>query len=92
LNESLGREQASALLDNAPNYLTFLAGALDLPGPSMDNPAQMSEFLARHDHHLVVISMGATCFAVLTSRQRTEPARGVFLEINLAVAVRGRAG
>jgi hypothetical protein len=38
----------------------------------------MSPFIARHDHHLVAISVGATCFGALTTniyRQRTEPAR-----------------
>jgi Na+/H+ antiporter NhaD/arsenite permease-like protein len=56
----------SALLDNAPTYLTFLAGALGLHGLSMDNGGQMAEFLAKHDHHLVAISLGATCFGALT--------------------------
>ncbi len=61
-----GTGALSALLDNAPTYLTFLAGALGLHGLSMDNPAQMSQFISRHDHHLVAISLGATCFGALT--------------------------
>ena len=61
-----GTGALSALLDNAPTYLTFLAGALGLQGLSMDNAVQMSEFIARNDHHLVAISLGATCFGALT--------------------------
>jgi Na+/H+ antiporter NhaD/arsenite permease-like protein len=56
----------SALLDNAPAYLTFLAGALGLHGLRMDDAQQMAEFLARHDHYLIAISLGATCFGALT--------------------------
>ena len=56
----------SALLDNAPAYLTFLAGALGLHGLSIDDARQISEFIARHDHSLVAISLGATCFGALT--------------------------
>ena len=56
----------SALLDNAPAYLTFLAGALGLHGLRLDDPQQMYDFLARHDHSLVAISLGATCFGALT--------------------------
>jgi hypothetical protein len=51
-----GTAALSALLDNTPPYLTFLVGALGLQGLSMDNAAQMSEFIARHDHYLVAIS------------------------------------
>ena len=56
----------SALLDNAPTYLTFLAGALGLHGLNMDDAGQMSEFIRQHDHHLVAIALGATCFGALT--------------------------
>ncbi|HST31736.1 MAG TPA: sodium:proton antiporter [Chthoniobacterales bacterium] len=56
----------SALLDNAPTYLTFLAGALGLHGFDMNNANQVSEFVARHDHSLVAISLGATFFGALT--------------------------
>jgi Na+/H+ antiporter NhaD/arsenite permease-like protein len=61
-----GTGALSALLDNAPTYLTFLAGALGLHGLSMENAAQMSEFVSRHDHYLVALSLGATCFGALT--------------------------
>lgn len=56
----------SALLDNAPTYLTFLAGALGLHGLSMENAHDMSAFIAAHDHQLVAISLGATCFGALS--------------------------
>jgi Na+/H+ antiporter NhaD/arsenite permease-like protein len=56
----------SALLDNAPTYLTFFAAALGLHGLDMNNAAQVSEFIARHDHYLVAISLGATFFGALT--------------------------
>ena len=56
----------SALLDNAPAYLTFLAGALGLHGLRLDGAQQMSEFIARHDRSLIAISLGATCFGALT--------------------------
>jgi Na+/H+ antiporter NhaD/arsenite permease-like protein len=56
----------SALLDNAPAYLTFFAGALGLQGLSIDDARQVSDFITRHDHSLVAISLGATCFGALT--------------------------
>jgi Na+/H+ antiporter NhaD/arsenite permease-like protein len=56
----------SALLDNAPTYLTFLAGAFGLHGLDMNNAQGMAEFIGHHDHSLVAISLGATCFGALT--------------------------
>ena len=56
----------SALLDNAPAYLTLFAGALGLHGFSVDDARQISEFLAAHGRSLVAISLGATCFGALT--------------------------
>jgi len=56
----------SAVLDNAPAYLTFLAGAMGLHGLSIDDAQHLSEFVARHDHSLIAISLGATCFGALT--------------------------
>jgi Na+/H+ antiporter NhaD/arsenite permease-like protein len=56
----------SAVLDNAPAYLTFLAGALGLHGLRIEDAGQVSEFIARHDHSLIAISLGATCFGALT--------------------------
>jgi Na+/H+ antiporter NhaD/arsenite permease-like protein len=56
----------SAVLDNAPAYLMFLAGAMGLHGWSIDDARHLSEFIARHDHSLIAISLGATCFGALT--------------------------
>lgn len=56
----------SALLDNAPAYLTFLAGAVGLHGLDMNNVNDMGKFLAHHDHSLVAVSLGATFFGALT--------------------------
>ncbi len=56
----------SGLLDNAPTYLTFLAGALGLEHLRIDHTAEVSRFAAEHGHYLVAISLGATCFGALT--------------------------
>jgi Na+/H+ antiporter NhaD/arsenite permease-like protein len=56
----------SAVLDNAPAYLTFLAGAMGLHGLSIGKSADVSQFVNGHDHYLVAISLGATCFGALT--------------------------
>ena len=56
----------SAVLDNAPAYLTFFAGALGLHGFRIEDAGQVSEFIARYDHSLIAISLGATCFGALT--------------------------
>jgi Na+/H+ antiporter NhaD/arsenite permease-like protein len=56
----------SAVVDNAPAYLTFLAGAMGLHGWNIDDAQHLSEFVARHDRSLIAISLGATCFGALT--------------------------
>lgn len=56
----------SGFLDNAPTYLVFLAGVFGLHGLSIENPAQVAEFATIHDHYLIAISLGATCFGALT--------------------------
>ncbi len=56
----------SGVLDNAPTYLTFLAGALGLEGFRIDQAADVSRFAAEHGHYLIAISLGATCFGALT--------------------------
>jgi Na+/H+ antiporter NhaD/arsenite permease-like protein len=56
----------SAVLDNAPAYLTFLAGALGLQGLSIENAGHIAGFIATNDHSLVAISLGATFFGALT--------------------------
>jgi Na+/H+ antiporter NhaD/arsenite permease-like protein len=56
----------SAVLDNAPAYLTSLAAALGLQGWSIENARDVAQFIAGHDHSLVAISLGATFFGALT--------------------------
>ena len=56
----------SSLLDNAPTYLTFLAGALGLEGFRIDSAAEVTQFAIQHEHYLIAISLGATCFGALT--------------------------
>ena len=56
----------SAVLDNAPAYLTFLAGALGLQGLSIEKTGDIARFIAASDHSLVAISLGATFFGALT--------------------------
>jgi Na+/H+ antiporter NhaD/arsenite permease-like protein len=56
----------SAVLDNAPTYLTFLAAAFGNYGLSLDNPEHMRQFIAEHDHHLIAISLGAVFFGAVT--------------------------
>jgi Na+/H+ antiporter NhaD/arsenite permease-like protein len=56
----------SAVLDNAPAYLTFFAGALSLHGLRIEDARQVAEFIAQHDHSLIAISLGATFFGALT--------------------------
>jgi Na+/H+ antiporter NhaD/arsenite permease-like protein len=56
----------SASLDNAPTYLTLLAGAFGLHGLDMNDGQAMTQFIAHHDHSLVAISLGTACFGALT--------------------------
>lgn len=56
----------SGVLDNAPTYLTFLAAAFGLQHLTLDDPAHMRLFLAAHEHYLIAISLGSTCFGALT--------------------------
>ncbi len=56
----------SALLDNAPTYLTFLAAAFGLHHLHPDNASDVAAFVRDHDHHLVAISLAATFFGALT--------------------------
>jgi Na+/H+ antiporter NhaD/arsenite permease-like protein len=56
----------SAVLDNAPAYLTFLAGALGLQQLSVEKAGHFARFIASEDHSLVAISLGATFFGALT--------------------------
>lgn len=56
----------SALLDNAPTYLTFLAAALGRDGFEVNNSSEVVRFLSQNGHELVAISLGATFFGALT--------------------------
>jgi Na+/H+ antiporter NhaD/arsenite permease-like protein len=56
----------SAILDNAPAFLTFLAGALGLHGLSIDSAADIARFITASGHSLAAISLGATFFGALT--------------------------
>ncbi len=56
----------SGVLDNAPTYLTFLATAMGLYGGDISSKADVLQFVALHDHHLVAISLGAVFFGAMT--------------------------
>lgn len=56
----------SGALDNAPTYLTFLAAAMGRQGLTLNQPADMLEFVTHHDHELIAISLGAVFFGALT--------------------------
>ena len=56
----------SAVLDNAPAYLTFFAGAVALHGLRIEDAGQVAVFIAQHDHSLIAISLGATFFGALS--------------------------
>jgi Na+/H+ antiporter NhaD/arsenite permease-like protein len=56
----------SAVLDNAPTYLTFLANALGRIGLSIEDPAAVQQFLGSGKAEMVAISMGAVLFGAAT--------------------------
>jgi len=56
----------SAILDNAPTYLTFLAAAMGQKGLYLSDPAQVASFAATHPAILVAISLGAVFFGAAT--------------------------
>jgi Na+/H+ antiporter NhaD/arsenite permease-like protein len=56
----------SALLDNAPTYLTFFAAALGLHHLDLNNSAHVARFVSENGHELVAISLAATFFGALT--------------------------
>jgi len=56
----------SAVLDNAPTYLTFLANALGRIGLSIEDPAAVHQFLGSGKAEMEVISMGAVLFGAAT--------------------------
>lgn len=56
----------SAVLDNAPTYLTFLATALGQQGLDLSSPADVAGFAASHTRILAAISLGAVFFGAMT--------------------------
>lgn len=52
----------SAFLDNAPTYLTFLAAEMGTHHLDIGNPAHVLEFVAKHGHFLVAVSLGSVFF------------------------------
>jgi len=52
----------SAVLDNAPTYLTFLAAALGQKGLDLNSAADVAGFAGAHPLTLVAISLGAVFF------------------------------
>lgn len=57
----------SAVLDNAPTYLAFLATAMGNERLGLERPEDLARFLAAgHEHTLIAISVGAVCFGAMT--------------------------
>ncbi len=56
----------SAVLDNAPTYLTFLATAMGLFHLTMNNPAEVMQFATQHPDFLRAISIAAVFFGAAT--------------------------
>ena len=58
----------SAILDNAPTYLNFLAAAFGLQNLSLENPVHMQAMLANAAtaKYIVAISLGAVFFGAVT--------------------------
>ncbi|MCI0747159.1 MAG: sodium:proton antiporter [Verrucomicrobia subdivision 3 bacterium] len=56
----------SGALDNAPTYLTFLAVAMGLHDLSLNNPEDVRQLVATHDHELIAISLGAVFFGAMS--------------------------
>ncbi len=56
----------SAILDNAPTYLTFLANALGRANLSIEDPTAVRAFLSDGAVAVAAISMGAVLFGAAT--------------------------
>ncbi len=52
----------SALLDNAPTYLAFLASAMGEVHSDVGNQTQVAAYAQQHAHQLLAISLGAVFF------------------------------
>jgi Na+/H+ antiporter NhaD/arsenite permease-like protein len=63
-----GAGALSSVLDNAPTYLNFLTAAFGLKGLSLENPADVTAFLADPVlcKYLVAVSLGAVFFGANT--------------------------
>lgn len=56
----------SAVLDNAPTYLTFLAAAIGQQGLDLSSASDVADFAAAHTRILAAISLGAVFFGAMT--------------------------
>ena len=56
----------SAVLDNAPTYLTFLAAAMGGHQLSVNQPAHVTQFVTGHPGELMAISVAAVFFGAMT--------------------------
>ena len=56
----------SAVLDNAPTYVTFLAAAFGLHGVTDGGRSAMTGFLAQHGAFAVAVSLGSVMFGAVT--------------------------
>jgi Na+/H+ antiporter NhaD/arsenite permease-like protein len=56
----------SAMLDNAPTYLTFLAASMGLHGLDLGDLGQVASLAAQHPRELLAISLGAVFFGAVT--------------------------
>lgn len=56
----------SGALDNAPTYLTFLSAAMGRHHLSLNDPAQVLDFLTQYHRELIAISLGAVFFGAMT--------------------------
>jgi len=56
----------SAVLDNAPTYLSFLAAAMGRRRFSLNSVEDVQGFLQNHPHELLAVSLGAVFFGAVT--------------------------
>jgi Na+/H+ antiporter NhaD/arsenite permease-like protein len=56
----------SALLDNAPTYLTFLTASMGLYGMDINKLTDIMSFIAQHESHVIAISISAVFFGAMT--------------------------
>lgn len=56
----------SGFLDNAPTYLTFLTASMGIYGLDINKTADVISFIARHEAHVVAISISSVFFGAMT--------------------------